>query len=482
MAMVYGGDKYKDLWHATLPHYETKLQDMLPRSHPLLAKIAGNENIKGKSLLGKRFVERILARAVENVQSIYYRQEINTDYVQLLETIEVEPKLCYQGVTISDKELAINSTNELIDLLDINEKAVREGFMRFFARTIYESGAPFGVAPGIDEQMREMYRGVGAIGASPAGTKLNGLPYMISENPYVKDLYVYNLLRGGTDALPENNVGTGNIFWRNRAGELLMSGEGVEDPEPDDQPENFFKKSDKDQMADKLIDAMSSMIIALNGVSEVGVKDEISPVCDCIFMNYRLYMIFQYAKYKKLHVNNVPNEKIDLGFTKLEHMGIPVYLDKYCPMNKIYFLDSSQIEMLYVNGENFKREVKEMPNFLAKRYITTFIGNFIIHKARNCGVIVVSSVASWTDKINEHPTGSNGLPDNVNVCIQSQYTDEDYPQPQAPAMVGTGDWVETKGYSGSGVDMMPGTTPEPAPAADRAAGQKKGTSNNTNKK
>jgi hypothetical protein len=411
MAFAYGGDKYRDLWISTKSFYSNKLIDMLPRSHPLLAKIAGNNNVKGKALKGKRFVEPILARTIDAVQGIGYRDEITTDYKDLLEVIEVEPKLLYQGVTVNDKEVAVNNADQLVDLVSINHKAVREGFTRAFAKGLYESGAPLTVD-------------------DPAYL-MNGIPYMISENPYLPGLVVYNLTRGG-------NAGDKYEFWRNRAGEFIEKAQ-------DDGLPTTWVRADKPGCAKKLIDAMTMMLLVLNGVSEVSSLETISPIVDGIYMNYYFYNLFQYARYQILHINNVNEQKVDMGFVKLEHMGIPVYLDKNCPMNQIYFVDSSQIELLYIPGENFKQEVKEMPEYFAKRYITSFMGNYIIHKARNCGVITLNSA-------------TNGLPEDCNVCDEAAYVDRDYIQPD---VVPTADTMENSGYSGSGEPETAGVTKKP---------------------
>ena len=418
MAFYYGGDKYQDLWTATLSYYSEKLIDMLPRSHPLLSKISGNNNMKGKELKGKRFVQPILARVINEVKEIGYREEITAGYHSLLEVVEVEPKLSYQGVEVNEKELSVNSANELVDLLSINERAVREGYSRYFAKTIYESG----------------YNVVSEV---QVPNKMNGLAYMISDNPYAPSLYVYNLLRGGKGTNP-GVVGDDQEFWRNRAGEFIITSSSTY------AKANKWDWSDKDGSARKLIDAMTMMILVLNGVSEVSASEKIEPVIDGIYMNYRFYNLFQYARYNLLHINNVAEEKVDVGFVKLEHMGIPVYLDKYCPPDRIYFIDSSQIELLYVPGENFKRTVKEMPEYFSKRYITSFLGNYIIHKARNCGVIV------WTDAGSGN-TG-NGLPDNANVCLPDTFIDGDYigKQNPQPDPVPNPDSMENTGYSGSG--------------------------------
>jgi hypothetical protein len=432
MAFAHGGDLYRDGWISTQSFYSNKLIDMLPRSHPLLMKIAGNNNVKAKELKGKRFVEPILARTINQVKSIRYRDQLHTSYHNLLEVIEVEPKLLYQGVTVNDKEISINDTNQICDLLSINQRAVREGFARTFAKQLYESGKP---------------AETGDYAHVPVA--MNGLPYMISENPYSTNLVVYNLMRGGTP-------GDEHEFWRNRAGEwIILQGSATEADMAAKQCYSPLFPSTKEQQGYALINAMTMMLLVLNGVSETAALDKIEPVVDGIFMNYKFYNLFQYARYQLLKINNVAEQKIDIGFVKLEHMGIPVYLDKNCPMNKIYFVDSSQIELLYVGGENFKQEVKEMPDAFAKRYITSFMGNYIIHKARNCGVLSLNTF----NKVDTTISGTyNKLPADCNVCAADKFVDYDYPQIDS---VGFDDSIESTGYSGSGVRTGASTNPPP---------------------
>ncbi|MDR0723727.1 MAG: hypothetical protein LBF23_00870, partial [Endomicrobium sp.] len=315
MGFAHGGDQYKDLWIGSKRFYSEKLIDMLPRSHPLLLKIAGNNNVKGKALKGTRFVEPILARSVNQVKAIRYRDQLHTSYQNLLEMIEVEPKLLYQGVTVNDKEIAINSSNELVDLLSINHKAVREGFSRTFAKQLYESGAP--ATTGTD------YLGI--------PLAMNGIPYMISDNPYKADLVVYNLMRGLVSSDPNNNLpGGSQEFWRNRAGEfvtLTQTTGGGSATQADviaaARTAGCFSPvwpTDKTEQAKALIEAMTMMLLVLNGVSEVAALDKIEPIVDGIYMNYYFYNLFQYARYNVLHINNVAEQKIDIGFVKLEHM------------------------------------------------------------------------------------------------------------------------------------------------------------------
>lgn len=385
MAMpLYSGDDYQDLVNYTRSAFSKELIDSLERSCPLMSKICGKNNVRAGNFDGKRFVVTILARAVDNVKAVAMRDELDTDYVQLSEQIEVEPKLLYQGVTVNSKELAINDTNKLFDLLETNQRGIKYGFQNAFSRMMYDDGRPLG---------------------NTKALSLNGLGYMVSDNPYEANLTRFNLLRGGTP-------GDKYEFWRNRAGEFITGGTAV----------NSFSTTDIDANAKKLLDAMTLMLLTLNGVSEVASLEKIEPVIDGIYMSYYFYQLLDYAKRSIMHIENVKEQKTDIGFTSMSYMGVPVYLDKFAPQNKIYFVDSSQIQLLYVPGENFKQDIMPIPRSFAKQYITSFMGNFIIEKARNCGVIVLES-----------DTTSNGLPSNCNVCIPNSYVDYDYVAPTVNA-------------------------------------------------
>jgi hypothetical protein len=157
---------------------------------------------------------------------------------------------------------------------------------------------------------------------------------------------------------------------------------------------------------------------------------------DGIYMNYKFYDLYVYFMQKKLHINNVSSEKKDVGFNGVEFMDIPIYLDKYCPQNQIYFLNSSTLHFKYLEGENFKQEVRQIPDMFAHQYITTFIGNFIIERPRCNGVITLNDT-------------TNEIPEDCNVCNFSKFHDYDYPQTTTGQSTDT--VIEREDYSGSGV-------------------------------
>jgi hypothetical protein len=382
----YGAQLFNDMFAATRTYFSKKIIDNLNRAHPLLDKMAGKGNISAKEGgVGKRNVDLILARSNENVRWVSFNDPITTRPVSLLEQIEWDWKFCYQDFVLNDKVLAVNKSEEIVNLLEINQRALRQGFSTAMAKQLYSDGT----SQGTD------------------GLEMGGLQYLLSENPYENNLIVLNLQRGGT-------AGDKYEFWRNRAGEWLTT-------------EAPWNGTDRAAQAEALVDAMRNMVQVINNGD-----DDI----DGIYMNYFFYNLYVYYMQEKLHVNNTSSEKKDVGFTNVEFMGIPLYLDKYCPSNKIFFLNSSYMHFKYLEGENFKQEIRQVPNYFAKQYITTFIGNFIIEKPRAQGVISLNAT-------------TNELPADCNICNFSAYHDYDY------AVVGgaqsSDEFVERTDYSASGV-------------------------------
>jgi hypothetical protein len=397
----YGANKFQDLWRSTRTYYSEKIIDMLPRSHPLLDKIAGKGNFEGKKAgKGKRIVEPILARANENVRWVGFDQSISSTHTNLLEQIEWDWKMCMQDFIIYDKVLAINESDALVNLLKINQEAVREGFARTIARQLYSDGASpeYSLTPGLE---------------------MGGLQYLLSENPYKEGLIVLGLQRGGEDPRYE--------FWRNRAGEWINN---ITTPASSTWP------ATKEAQADVMIEAWNHMIDVCNYTNRSNI--------DAIFCNHFFYDLYIYYMTKRLQIHNTTAEKKDAGFGYVEFRGIPVYLDQNCPNNKIFFINSSKLNFNYLEGENFRQQIKELRDFFAHQYITTFIGNFTASSVRDQGVITLNTIDT-AHQINT----SNGLPDDCNICKFATYKNRDYqivPQGQS-----TDSGFESTDYTGSGV-------------------------------
>jgi hypothetical protein len=131
-------------------------------------------------------------------------------------------------------------------------------------------------------------------------------------------------------------------------------------------------------------------------------------------------------------------EKEDGVFPSVEFMGVPLYLDKYCPQRRIYFINSNYFHFVYLKGENFVQEIKENPTRFSKNYITTFMGNFLIEKPRAHGVLYVDPGVT-----------TPGLPTDCNVADWANFKDYDYFGTEPTST--DAETQEREGFSGSGV-------------------------------
>jgi hypothetical protein len=89
------------------------------------------------------------------------------------------------------------------------------------------------------------------------------------------------------------------------------------------------------------------------------------------------------------------------------------------------------------------------------------MGNYIIHKARNCAVLTLNTEDNGLNKT-AYPIGSGTNPPTVdltkvNLCNVDAYVDYDY---DATAPTAFSDSIENSGYSGTGrVKTQPSFTP-----------------------
>jgi hypothetical protein len=421
--LAYDAGLFGDMWKATETDFRKEIIDTLKRSHPLLDAISGEGNFKAKKGgVGKRVVETILARANDNAEFADIRGIITPKNVSVLESIEYDWKFLYHAFTMLDKELSINKSSEVYNLLELQKKAVKTGLVWKLARQIYSHGM------------------------NPL--EMGGLQYLISDNPYRAGLNVLQLMRGGT-------VGDRYEFWRNRVACWVTGAAAPAWKTPPLLDETATK-------ADfiKFLNVIDHMVDTINRGSEKINK---------IFTSYKLYRVFINAMRNLLTVNNVPAEKKDLGFATVTYRDIPVVYDMYCPENHMYFINTSQIAFKYLSGENFVTTTKDVPNQLAKMFVITFMGNFIINKPRACGVLFIAPEGSTTGTAATDVV----LPDNVNLANPDSI---DPDQPAVEVYTGTpgGDVDQEKtGYSGSGIyrgSQQPTTSNIPSSATPSDSG------------
>jgi hypothetical protein len=435
----YGASLWTDMFNATKSYYSAKLIDMLPRVHPLLDKMTKSGNIEAKEgAVGKRNVEMVLARPIRNMKWIKFDDTIDAECYNLTDRIEWDWKFCVQSFKLFDKVLSVNKSSEIADLLDMHHKALREGITRDLAVQIYSSGLDYDADNNTWTQNN---------------LQMGGLQYLVNDNPYVNDLRVLGMRRGG---LPGDRF----EFWRNRAGQWLI-------PTSSTNPPALINGSPTwpatvDAQAEALVSAMRHMIQIVD-VGNNGI--------DGIYTNHFFYDLYVYYMQKRLQINNVAGEKKDVGFSSVSFMGVPLYLDRYCPPNKMYFIDSKELHFKFLQGENFKHETKEVPNQFAKKYFVTFIGNFTTTRVRNMGVLVINKQAEDNSLGNLY-TGTQPagiLPaDSQNICNFDAFIDADYEYPKSPAQWVTGYNFasERSDYSASGMynpenDNFPNVQPTP---------------------
>jgi hypothetical protein len=397
----YGAEQFRDLWVATRTKFSTDVIDMLGRSHPLLNKIAGNENVTGKrGETGKRIVETIVARPIDNCKWVSFRAQISSEETSILEQIEWDWKLFMQSFKVYDQELSVNNSDAICNLLVKMQRAAKAGLVRNFNTQLYSAGVTQ-IGPEITDYQVDPY-------------KMGGLQYLLSENPYKEGLIVLGLKRGGAP-------GDKYEFWRNR------SGQWYRDTWPADNP---VKQGEYLYLAiDKMIDIL--------GNSEGNV--------DGIYTNHKFYDLLKRYMESKLIINNVVAEKRELGFNNIVFKGIPVYLDKSCPENKMFFINSKEIYLNYLEGENVRQRIKESPTELAKIYITTFIGNLTCARVRYQGMLTLHP-----DKTKSELAAIDmALPEDCNICDFANYHDYDYNVINSEQVGDKG--IENVGYSGSGV-------------------------------
>jgi hypothetical protein len=183
---------------------------------------------------------------------------------------------------------------------------------------------------------------------------------------------------------------------------------------------------------------------------------------DGIYCSYDLYEMYQtYLENKmRYYVERRPQDKMDSAFASLDFDGLPIYLDKYCPKGMMYFINTDYFHFKYLDGQNFKQEIRQVPDQWAKQYITTFIGNFVMNKPHSNGVIWVANAteqepdAVWKGIFGQAACTAYAPNCTYNIAKWDTFVDRDYGVITGETMYGDGS-VEHTDYSGSGVYVDP---------------------------
>jgi hypothetical protein len=451
----YNASVFRDMWIATRTRFEKKVLNTLQREHPLLDKISGKGNFQAKEGgSGKRNVETVMTAPNNNVKYVDFKAEISANTLDVLAQIEWDWKFMYNSFQVWDKVLEMSRTDELVNLLEQYQEATRKGFQEHLAMQLYAFG---GESATSTEQNLQM----------------GGLRFLLSDNPYrwkyatAADLngattvgttptgdvpvlpnIVFNLRRDGQPG-DRTIDAQGKItylpyrreWWRNRIAAF---------------PCTFGQAgSTYDADCKLLVDTMRRMRRVLSN-GENGL--------DGIYCSYDLYeMYINYLDTRRtFYVERRSPDKLDASYSSLEFDGIPIYADKYCPPGRMYFINSDYFHFKYLEGQNFKQEIRQIPFQWAKMYITTFIGNLILTKPHSCGVLyraggpvqdtlAVGTVPSsdWAGVFTTFACTALDTTCRYNIANWNHFTDFDYNWIK-PAAYPTVGYEETM-YSGSGV-------------------------------
>jgi len=418
MGFSYDGSMYGDLWLACKSFWDKNLITAIPLSSPLSENLWISKNVvkPNETFNGKRVIKTIVAHKNDYAKFIERNDVLDSHTPNLLEAIEFDVKNLYNAYDLNEISISQIKSGEIVDIMYQHEQALRDGFTRKFSKTLYMHGRN--------------------------DLEFNGLRYLISDNPYQTGLIICNLMRGGTP-------GDKFEFWRNRVGAVTGS-EWMAFPDLPTTAQPVTK-------SDKLVDVFDAFLETMNYNGEYKVN--------AIYMNTYFYNLYKKWFRQRMQVNNVKEEKTDAGFSKLYYNDTPIYLDKYCPQDRIYFIHHKALYLYYLPGWDFKRDKRPSPNQYAETWRCCFVGNYAIDRPRTCGVFWVSQGGNFAYGV--HPEADvAAIPNDCNLWNYSQFKDYDYDLSEyATDIVGAGEGdqlFERTNYSGSGIYKGPDGTGLPA--------------------
>jgi hypothetical protein len=368
------------LFELTMRKYGTNLINTIKRSNPLLEKITASGGFKAKEGgVGIRNVDTILARPNDSMKFAKMEDPILTATGNYTEKLEWDWKFAYSGFSVNDNILQVNQSKPLFRIMEIEKKALEEGFRRFFARQIYAHG--------------------------DTAIEIGGLPYLISYNPYQSTITGYNQAKGHytyTASSPElwvfnlRRTGCprdGHDFWRNRICVPKCIDKTTATTEATlgftSNPNSTYFRNVSATNPITAYDASCKELVTLYMTRMVREIEANNPGLDLIICSEDFYDMYIHYIVDMTHVNISTHygKSMDMGMNSIKFMGIPIQLDYNCPDGHMYFLNSKKIEFKYLKGANFTPIVKEKSDEWVHSYLTKFIGNMIITMPRSMGLI-----------------------------------------------------------------------------------------------
>jgi hypothetical protein len=456
--------RFRTYWQAGKKYFRAGFYNALPNEHPVLDKVLRRKGgLRGTvAVKGFRTVESILARPLEGAMFMDIDGEVPSQTGDVMEQIEYDHKFLIHTFTENRIALAIiNSGEKIFDVLKVKNLAAKQALVEFVVNAMYSHGA----------------------NASEWG----GIPYMLSDNPYRTDTKVYELTRGITSALDNNAPFKRFQFWRNRIARINYPGvvkEFFPEETAETDPHKWPSKSV--WVGNSLIQkAFPDDVMTPKGNTTVGrqglynlmnriymnMDSKYRGKIDMIVCNYYLWDLYRnYLEDTKTFIHK-DEATLAGGYPSIKFMQrIPVVLDKNCPVDRMYWLDTSKIDLTYIPGFDFAREVWKVPNKWADKYITKFLGNFVCKEPY--GMVVVSvnpdatgddyvAIEDW-DWVNTPAIPSwtaNKVPMGCNIADKIHLLDPTYNREYKPAanIYNPADGKETDGvqentgFSGSGV-------------------------------
>jgi hypothetical protein len=471
--------RFRTYWQAGKKYFRAGFYNTLPNEHPVLDKILRRKGgLRGtKAVKGFRTVETILARPLEGAMFMDIDGEVPSQTGDVMEQIEYDHKFLIHTFTENRIALAIvNSGDKIFDVLKVKNLAAKQALVEFVINAMYSHGA--------------------------SASEWGGIPYMLSDNPYRTNTKVYELTRGLTSALDNNAPFKRFEFWRNRIARINYPGV-VRDFYPTFSAANWETRADwraavgtgkliQYAFPDDVLTPDAKTTVGRKGLYQLmnriymGMDSKYRGKIDMIVCNYYLWDLYRnYLEDTKTFIHK-DEATLAGGYPSIKFMQkIPLVYDKNCPVDRMYWLDTSKIDLTYLPGFDFAREVWKVPNKWADKYITKFLGNFVCVEPR--GMVVVSVNPSAPGDTNDPvedwdwvttpalPTwASDSVPMGVNLADKAHMLDPVYNKEYKPAANlynptdgRTTDGVqENTGFSGSGVTRRGETSVDPlGPAA-----------------
>jgi hypothetical protein len=454
--------RFRTYWQAGKKYFRAGFYNTLPNEHPLLDKILKRKDgLRGtRAVKGFRSVESILARPLEGAMFMDIDGEVPDQTGDPMEQIEYDHKFLIHSFTENRIALAIlNSGDKIFDVLRVKNLAAKQGLVEFVLASLYAHGA--------------------------TASEWGGLPYMLSDNPYRTEIKVYELTRGITSEVDNNQPFKRYEFWRNRVARINYPGI-IREFYPSDTTKwptkAAWAASESNIIAlafpDDVITPRGNTTVGRQGVYNLmnriymGMDAKYRSGIDMIVCNYYLWDLYRNYLEDTKTFNQNSESTLAGGYASLKFMQkIPVVLDKSCPVDRMYFINSSKIDLTYIPGFDFVREVWKVNNKWADKYITKFMGNFVCTAPRSMVAVSVNPEVPETDKTAVEdwnwvttpaiPTwNANQIPMGCNMADKLHYLNPVYNKEYKSAIFGynqnsagakTDGVLENTGFSGSGV-------------------------------